>query len=229
MRPACRRVSPISDVPNKVRHSSFGSIAPFRAHRDRGYLPPTTGPKRPGVGGSEFCRERGLPHPGFLVLDTPMLTFRDPLRSREGALAADEEAIRNTSLKDFFFEHLSRISSFGQFIVVENVDLPEASRGLRIWRCSLAIPQRGARDCSHPLRARRHERSASEMTVSRSLRHYLSPTHPQPSPRHAGAIRRGYLPRVSGASKRRERRPFTLCYRAPIDKLKVSSQSSNLC
>jgi hypothetical protein len=46
-----------------------------------------------------FCRERGLPHPGLLVLDTPMLTYRDPLRSREGPLGADEQAIRNTSLK----------------------------------------------------------------------------------------------------------------------------------
>src|SRR6266446_9294355 len=32
---------------------TFGSIAPFRAHCDRGCLPPTTGPKRPGVGDSE--------------------------------------------------------------------------------------------------------------------------------------------------------------------------------
>lgn len=72
-----------------------------------------------------FCREHGLPHPGFLVLDTPMLTYRDPLRSREGPLGADEQAIRNTSLKKFFFEHLSKIAGLGQFIVVENVDLPQ--------------------------------------------------------------------------------------------------------
>ncbi len=72
-----------------------------------------------------FCRERGLPHPGFLVLDTPMLTYRDPLRSKEGALEADEQAIRNTSLKGFFFEHLSKIADLGQVIVVENVDLPD--------------------------------------------------------------------------------------------------------
>ncbi len=30
-----------------------GLIAPFRVHRDRGCLPPTTGAKRPGVGYSE--------------------------------------------------------------------------------------------------------------------------------------------------------------------------------
>jgi hypothetical protein len=71
-----------------------------------------------------FCHERNLPHPGFLVLDTPLLTYRDPIRSKEGPLAADEQALRNTSLKDFFFAHLSRNSDKGQFVVIENVDLP---------------------------------------------------------------------------------------------------------
>jgi hypothetical protein len=33
-------------------------------------------------------------NPGFLVLDTPLLTYRDRLRSREGALSADEQVIR---------------------------------------------------------------------------------------------------------------------------------------
>jgi hypothetical protein len=82
------------------------------------------------VGLLMFCRERGLPHPGFLVLDTPMLTYRDPLRSREGPLGANEQVIRNTSLKTFFFEHLSKVSNLGQFVVVENVDLPEGIESL---------------------------------------------------------------------------------------------------
>lgn len=72
-----------------------------------------------------FCREKNLAHPGFLVLDTPLLTYRDPLQSRGGPLSADEQALRNTSLKDFFFEHLSRNSDNGQFLVIENIDLPE--------------------------------------------------------------------------------------------------------
>jgi hypothetical protein len=70
-----------------------------------------------------FCRERNLPHPGFVVLDTPLLTYRDPIRTNS-PLSADEQALRNTSLKQFFFEHLSRVSELGQVIVVENVDLP---------------------------------------------------------------------------------------------------------
>jgi hypothetical protein len=71
-----------------------------------------------------FCRERNLPHPGFIILDTPLLTYRDPLRAKAGPLTPDEKELRNTSLKDFFFEHLSEVSKLGQIIVVENVDLP---------------------------------------------------------------------------------------------------------
>jgi hypothetical protein len=71
-----------------------------------------------------FCHERKLPHPGFLILDTPLLTYRDPIHSKDGPLTEDEQALRNTSLKDFFFEHLSRNSDKGQFVVIENIDLP---------------------------------------------------------------------------------------------------------
>lgn len=71
-----------------------------------------------------FCRDRGLPHPGFLVLDSPLLTYRDPLQSTAGPLSADEQAIKNTPLKDFFFEHLSSIGKTDQILIIENVDLP---------------------------------------------------------------------------------------------------------
>src|SRR6185437_7456118 len=71
-----------------------------------------------------FCRARNLPHPGFLVLDTPLLTYRDPFQSRGGPLSDDEAALSNTSLKDFFFRHLSAQGGKGQFLIVENVDLP---------------------------------------------------------------------------------------------------------
>lgn len=71
----------------------------------------------------QFCHERSLPHPGLVVLDTPLLTYRDPL-SKEGPLSADETAIANTSLKDFFFEHLASLKGTGQFLIFENVDPP---------------------------------------------------------------------------------------------------------
>jgi hypothetical protein len=70
-----------------------------------------------------FCRERKLPHPGFLVLDTPLLTYRDPIKT-DSPLSSDEQALKNTSLKEHFFEHLAKVSAQGQIIVVENIDLP---------------------------------------------------------------------------------------------------------
>lgn len=73
-----------------------------------------------------FCRERDLPHPGFVVLDTPLLTYRDPMKNlKAGQLAEDEKLIADSSLKTKFFQYLSSISSLGQFIILENIDPPE--------------------------------------------------------------------------------------------------------
>ena len=69
-----------------------------------------------------FCAERGLPHPGFLVLDTPLLTYRDPIG--DDTLTAEERLLAASSLKEHFFAHLASLSNIGQFIVVENVDPP---------------------------------------------------------------------------------------------------------
>jgi hypothetical protein len=76
-----------------------------------------------------YCHERKLPHPGFVVMDTPLLTYRDPMKSRAGPLSPDEQSLGNTSLKEFFFEHLARNADKGQFIVIENVDLPPGIEG----------------------------------------------------------------------------------------------------
>jgi len=71
-----------------------------------------------------YCRERSLPHPGFLVLDTPLLTYRDPFKKPKDELTADEEELRNTDLKERFFEHLGHIGANAQFMIFENVDPP---------------------------------------------------------------------------------------------------------
>jgi hypothetical protein len=72
-----------------------------------------------------FCRERRLPHPGFLVLDTPLLTYRDPMKRPGDRLEADEQELRNTDLKQRFFEHLGHLGAKAQIVVFENVDPPE--------------------------------------------------------------------------------------------------------
>jgi hypothetical protein len=71
-----------------------------------------------------YCRERKLPHPGFLVLDTPLLTYRDPFKNPGDKLTVDEEELRNTDLKERFFEHLGHIGTDAQFMIFENVDPP---------------------------------------------------------------------------------------------------------
>jgi uncharacterized coiled-coil DUF342 family protein len=82
-----------------------------------------------------FCRNRGLPHPGFLVLDTPLLTYRDPIG--DDTLTDDERQLASSSLKEHFFDHLAAVSDAGQFIVIENVDPPsnlDSSTNVEVFR-----------------------------------------------------------------------------------------------
>jgi hypothetical protein len=76
-----------------------------------------------------FCRERDLPHPGFLVFDTPLLTYRDPMKKPGDHLTADEQELRNTDLKQRFFMHLGHLGEKAQIIVFENVDPPNDIEG----------------------------------------------------------------------------------------------------
>ncbi len=91
-----------------------------------------------------YCRNRGLPHPGFLVLDTPLLTYRDPID--DDVLTEDERELASSSLKEYFFEHLASVADAGQFIVVENVDPPpnlSKSANVEIFSGSRAAGRQG--------------------------------------------------------------------------------------
>lgn len=78
------------------------------------------------VGLMIFCHEKGLPHPGFVVLDTPLLTYRGPMESKKHPeVEPDEAALKNTSLKECFYDHLAGLADIGQVIVLENSDPPE--------------------------------------------------------------------------------------------------------
>jgi predicted nucleic acid-binding Zn-ribbon protein len=140
------------------RHVSFDEVSfdlriDGKARRDNGKGVRAVTHAAFKVGLLLFCRERNLPHPGFLVLDTPLLTYRDPIRSKEGALSDDEQALSNTSLKDFFFEHLSRNSDKGQFVVIENVDLPPGIEGLAHVETFTGDPASGRSGLLYPPRA----------------------------------------------------------------------------
>jgi peptidoglycan hydrolase CwlO-like protein len=71
-----------------------------------------------------YCRERNLPHPGIVVLDTPLLTYREPLGSRHGELSVDEVELKRTGLATHFYNHLASLEGLGQFVVIENADPP---------------------------------------------------------------------------------------------------------
>jgi hypothetical protein len=74
------------------------------------------------IGLMEFCRERSLPHPGFVVLDSPLLAYWKP----EG----DDDDLRGTDLKEMFYRYLLGLRKDSQIIVMENEHPPEfVSRG----------------------------------------------------------------------------------------------------
>jgi hypothetical protein len=63
----------------------------------------------------EYTRANELPHPGFAVLDTPLLAYREP----EG----DEDDLSGTDVQDRFYEYLA-VRDDRQVIVFENNDPP---------------------------------------------------------------------------------------------------------
>tara|TARA_R110000850_G_scaffold214249_3_gene340171 strand:+ start:1801 stop:3657 length:1857 start_codon:yes stop_codon:yes gene_type:complete len=66
----------------------------------------------------EFCRERSLPHPGFVVLDSPLLAYYKP----EG----EDDSLQGSALKQKFYKYLIEEHSDSQIIIVENEHPPEA-------------------------------------------------------------------------------------------------------
>lgn len=64
------------------------------------------------IGLMEYCKDKSLPHPGFVVLDSPLLSYWEP----EG----QEDSLEGTDLKDRFYGYLVEKHSESQIIVIEN-------------------------------------------------------------------------------------------------------------
>jgi hypothetical protein len=64
----------------------------------------------------QYCRQFETPHPGFIVLDSPLLSYREP----EG----DSDDLSGTDLNSHFFEFLAKLQDDRQVLVVENIDPP---------------------------------------------------------------------------------------------------------
>lgn len=64
------------------------------------------------IGLMEYCKKKNLPHPGFVVLDSPLMSYWGP----EGK----EDSLEGTDLKDRFYEYLVKEHSDSQIIIIEN-------------------------------------------------------------------------------------------------------------
>ena len=80
------------------------------------------------IGVLVYCRAKELPHPGFVVLDSPLLSYRDPHTSKHGDLSADERAVTQTGLNEHFYRFLLDRGAGAQFVIVEN-DAPPIDLG----------------------------------------------------------------------------------------------------
>ncbi|WEF51003.1 hypothetical protein AFIC_002565 [[Pseudomonas] carboxydohydrogena] len=91
-----------------------------------------------------YCRQKKLPHPGFVFLDSPLVTYRKPIMNeRHGELSDDERVVRETSLDRRFYEHLASLSDLGQFIVIENSDPPSGIE--KLGRVEVFSGEKGVR------------------------------------------------------------------------------------
>lgn len=100
------------------------------------------------IGLMRFCRAQGLPHPGFVVLDSPLTTYR----RRGGALAPDMDPEATAGdgeapedMQRAFFEHLaqSALEHGEQIVLFENKEPPsEVIAGIRYEQFS-GVPGRG--------------------------------------------------------------------------------------
>jgi hypothetical protein len=74
------------------------------------------------IGLLEFCKERELPHPGFVILDSPLLAYYEP-ESEEDNLEGSDLIIR-------FYEYLANNHSDSQIIILENDHPPSYISGI---------------------------------------------------------------------------------------------------
>jgi len=70
------------------------------------------------VGLLEYCFAHDTPHPGFVVVDSPLLSYREP--------ESVQDDMRETNVDTRFFEHLAGLPDNRQVIVIENRDPPSA-------------------------------------------------------------------------------------------------------
>jgi hypothetical protein len=82
---------------------------------------------------AEYCFREGRGHPGFAVLDSPVVTYRDPEASVDGDPA---EEVMSENVAHYLYTYLNSIFPW-QSVVVENVDPPATDlEGASVYKFS---------------------------------------------------------------------------------------------
>jgi hypothetical protein len=68
------------------------------------------------IGLLKYCRQQSTPHPGFVILDSPLLSYKEP--------DGEDDDLRHTDLKQRFYHLLKGLPEDQQVIIVENTDPP---------------------------------------------------------------------------------------------------------
>jgi DNA repair ATPase RecN len=76
------------------------------------------------IGLMEFCQQRDLSHPGFVVLDSPLLAYKSPEEAEDVDLSEEDIALAESDLKPRFYDYLSRNLQDSQVIIMENTSPP---------------------------------------------------------------------------------------------------------
>lgn len=71
------------------------------------------------------CLSNKLPHPSFVVLDSPLLVYRPPNQMPDNTIeTAEEHQLKKSGFKERFYHSLAQNTFGGQIIVLENQDPP---------------------------------------------------------------------------------------------------------
>jgi hypothetical protein len=71
------------------------------------------------IGLLEYCKREDTPHPGFVVLDSPLLSYREPDNP--------DDDLRGHDLDSSFYNTLGQQQGWRQTIIVENTDPPASA------------------------------------------------------------------------------------------------------
>ena len=71
-----------------------------------------------------YCRDNDHAHPGFVVLDSPLLSYRAPEEGTEPTTIEDD--LSGTDLNERFYEFFVALPNDRQVIIIENTDPPVA-------------------------------------------------------------------------------------------------------